>query len=64
MVRLQRSVGVLVIAGALDGLRDDSGREMIAFKGGSALEIRFGLRARASKDLDGAYRGELQKRSN
>ena len=59
--RLRRLVGVLVIVGALDGLRDADSNERIGFKGGSALELRFGLQARASKDLDAAYRGELEE---
>jgi len=52
-------VGVTAIIQVLDGLKDDEGAERIAFKGGAALELRFGFRARASNDLDGAYRGEV-----
>lgn len=59
--RIRRLVGVLAIAGALDGLKDEAGGERIGYKGGSALELRFGFQARASKDLDAAYRGELQE---
>lgn len=59
--RLRRLVGVVVIVAALDGLKDDNGVERIGFKGGSALELRFGLEARASKDLDAAFRGELSE---
>lgn len=47
------------MAAMLDGLEDEHGVERIGFKGGSALELRFGFRARTSKDLDAAYRGEL-----
>ena len=47
--RLRRLVGVLVIVGTLDGLRDADGNERIGFKGGSALELRFGLQARARR---------------
>jgi predicted nucleotidyltransferase component of viral defense system len=57
--RLRRLVGVTAIIQMLDGLKDEEGREQIAFKGGAALELRFGFRARASNDLDGAYRGEV-----
>lgn len=57
--RLRRLVGVMAIIQMLDGRKDEAGQERIAFKGGAALELRFGLRARASKDLDGAYRGEV-----
>lgn len=59
--RLRRLVGVTVVARMLDGLQDDVGVERIGFKGGSALELQFGFRARASKDLDAAYRGELDE---
>jgi hypothetical protein len=58
-IRLRRLIGVTAIIAMLDGLRDDDGNEQIGFKGGSALELRFGLRARASGDLDAAYRGAL-----
>lgn len=59
--RLRRLVGVTVIVAMLDGLRDEHDVERIGFKGGAALELRFGLRARTSKDLDAAYRGELEE---
>lgn len=57
--RLQRLVGVSVVAAMLDGLRDEGGVEQLAFKGGAALELRFGLTARASGDVDAAFRGAL-----
>lgn len=59
--RLRRLIGVIAVAGALDGLRDDSGKERFVIKGGSAMEIRFGFQARLSKDLDAAFRGELKE---
>ncbi|MDA8282367.1 MAG: nucleotidyl transferase AbiEii/AbiGii toxin family protein [Actinomycetota bacterium] len=59
--RLRRLVGVTAIIQMLDGLKDEAGQERIAFKGGAALELRFGFRARASNDLDGAYRGEVSE---
>jgi hypothetical protein len=59
--RLRRLVGVIVTIQMLDGLKDEFGIERIAFKGGAALELRFGFRARASADLDGSYRGELSE---
>jgi predicted nucleotidyltransferase component of viral defense system len=49
----------MVIVQMLDGLPDETGEERIGFKGGAALELRFGFRSRASRDLDGAYRGEV-----
>lgn len=59
--RLRRVVGVAVISKMLDGLPDEEGRQRIVFKGGAALEMRFGLRARSTKDLDAAYRGDLDE---
>jgi len=59
--RLRRVVGVAVISKMLDGLPDENGRQRIAFKGGAALEMRFGLRARSTKDLDATYRGDLDE---
>lgn len=59
--RLRHLVGVTAIIQMLDGLKDETGQERIAFKGGAALELRFGFRARASNDLDGAYRGEVSE---
>jgi hypothetical protein len=59
--RLRRLVGVTVVVRMLDGIQDDAGVHRIGFKGGSALELRFGFRARSSKDLDAAWRGELDQ---
>ncbi len=49
--RLRRLVGVSALAAMLDGLEVD-GAPRLAFKGGAALEVRFGPRARASRDVD------------
>lgn len=49
--RLRRLIGVSVLAAMLDGLEAD-GEPRLAFKGGAALELRFGARARASRDVD------------
>lgn len=56
--RLQRRVGVRVVSAMLDHLRDDGNHRFVA-KGGAALEMRFGVRARTSKDFDTIYRGAL-----
>lgn len=45
----------------VDGLRDVEGKERIAFKGGSALQLRFGHDARATRDLDGSFLGEVEE---
>lgn len=59
--RLQRRVGVLVISAMLDHLRDEDGSHRFVAKGGAALELRFGSRARTSKDYDSVYRGALDE---
>lgn len=48
--RLRRLVAVSVLAEILDSLDDGSPR--LAFKGGASMEIRFGVAARASRDVD------------
>ncbi len=57
--RLRNVVGVTVIAQMLDGLRDSDGKHLFAFKGGAGLQMRYGLQTRATKDLDAAYRAEI-----
>jgi hypothetical protein len=49
--RLRRLVAVSVLATILDGL-DQGGAPRLAFKGGASLEMRFGVTARASRDVD------------
>jgi len=61
--RLQRLVGVVVVTAMLDGLRGPDGAERIGYKGGAALELRFGFVARASQDLDAAFRGRSRRAS-
>lgn len=58
--RLARRVGVLVVSAMLDQLRDDNGDHLFVAKGGAALEMRFGARARTSKDFDAVYRGVMK----
>lgn len=58
--RLQRRVSVLVVSAMLDHLRDVAGHHRFVAKGGAALEMRFGSRARTSKDFDALYRGALE----
>jgi hypothetical protein len=59
--RLQCLVGVTVGVAILDGLKDTDGNERIGYKGGWALELRFGFVARASMDLDAAFRGAIEE---
>lgn len=59
--RLRRVVGIAVIANMFEGFPDEDGRPRIVFKGGAALEMRYGMRARSTKDLDAAFRGDLDE---
>lgn len=56
--RIRRWVTTMVLIGALDRVRsvDDSHRFVI--KGGVALELRLGLRARATQDVDMTFHGQ------
>jgi hypothetical protein len=59
--RLRRVVAVAVIANMFEGFPNEDGRPRIVFKGGAALEMRYGMRARSTKDLDAAFRGDLDE---
>ncbi len=59
--RIQRRVGVLVVAAMLDDIRDNDGNHRFVAKGGAALEMRFGARARTSKDFDTLYCGAMEE---
>jgi hypothetical protein len=48
--RLRRLVAVSALAEILDSL--DDGQPRLAFKGGASMELRFGVAARASRDVD------------
>ena len=56
--RLRRLVAVSVLATILDGLHQD-GDPRLAFKGGASLELRFGVQARASRDVDALTNADL-----
>ena len=51
--RLRRLVAISVLATILDGL-EKGGVPHLAFKGGASMEIRFGVTARASRDVEQA----------
>lgn len=57
--RIQRRIALIAIAAMLDNARDTTGERLFAVKGGSALEIRYGAAARASRDIDLDYRGVI-----
>ncbi|MEO6204247.1 MAG: nucleotidyl transferase AbiEii/AbiGii toxin family protein [Mycobacteriales bacterium] len=54
--RLQRWISFMVVAGILDHARDENLDPLFVLKGGAAMELRLGLRARATKDFDTSYR--------
>jgi hypothetical protein len=54
--RVQRWISFMVVAAMLDHARDEDGDPLFLLKGGAAMELRLGLRARATKDYDTAYR--------
>jgi hypothetical protein len=57
--RVRRWISFMVVAGILDHARDEGDDPLFVLKGGAALELRLGLRARATKDFDATYRDEV-----
>ena len=57
--RARRALSFMVVSAVLARLIDDGGHPLFVLKGGVAMELRFGIRARASKDYDAVYRAEL-----
>ena len=49
--RLRNVVGITVIAQMLDGSRSADGKHLFVFKGGAGLQMRYGLRSRATTGL-------------
>jgi hypothetical protein len=57
--RIIRSVSYMIAALALERARDESGVPLFLIKGGVMIELRLGLRARATRDLDAVFRAEF-----
>jgi hypothetical protein len=57
-VRVRRWISSLVLIGALDRVRDEDGEAQFLVKGGVAMELRLGLGARATRDIDVIFRGD------
>jgi Nucleotidyl transferase AbiEii toxin, Type IV TA system len=55
--RARRWLSVVSFAGALDAVRVDDGPRFL-IKGGASMELRLGLRARTTKDVDIVFRGK------
>jgi len=58
--RVQRWISFMVVAAMLDQARDENEDPVFVLKGGAAMELRLGLRARATKDFDAAYREAME----
>lgn len=56
--RVQRWISFMIVAGALDRLRTGDDTPVFVMKGGLTLELRLGLSARATRDLDAIARVE------
>lgn len=60
--RLQRHVGVLVVAQFMTPLTDDQNAPLLLIKGGVSLELRRGIpQSRTSKDLDAVIRCDIDQ---
>lgn len=55
--RVMHLVRVGVVCAMLDAVRHDDGGHLFIVKGGTAMQLRLGIRARATTDLDVIFRG-------
>ena len=55
--RVQRRIALVAVAAMLGSGPDDHTEPLFVIKGGSALELRYGSKARASRDIDVEFRG-------
>jgi hypothetical protein len=58
--RIMRSVSYMIASLALERARDEAGAPLFLIKGGVMIELRLGLRARATRDLDAVFRAEFR----
>lgn len=56
---IRRRIGMQVLAGMLESASSHLDRPILVFKGGSSLELRYASAARASRDVDLAFAGDL-----
>ena len=59
--RLNLRIAAMMLAGALARVVDADGQAIFATKGGIAMELRMGDRARATRDVDLVLRGDPQQ---
>jgi nucleotidyltransferase AbiEii toxin of type IV toxin-antitoxin system len=55
--RVMHLVSVGVVCAMLDDVRHDDGAHLFIVKGGTAMQLRLGIHARATTDLDVVFRG-------
>lgn len=58
--RVRRAVSFMLVALPLEHSLDGEGKPLFAVKGGVSMELRLGLRARATKDFDAVFRGAFE----
>jgi hypothetical protein len=58
--RVRRAVSFMLGALPLEHSLDGEGKPLFAVKGGVSMELRLGLRARTTKDLDAVFRGAFE----
>jgi hypothetical protein len=58
--RLRRWLGLMIVAAMLDQARHGDGEPLFLAKGGVAMELRVDSGARATKDLDTAFRESME----
>lgn len=58
--RLAWLISTTVCSAKLQSVLDSQGRSRFALKGGTLMQHRLGLAARATKDLDGMVRGDIE----
>lgn len=58
--RLRQEISFAVVAAALTAPRHEDGLPLFVIKGGVAMELRLGLKARATKDLDATFRASAE----
>lgn len=60
VARLNLRIAAMMLAGALARVADPNGESVFATKGGIAMELRLGDRARATRDVDIVMRGNSE----
>ncbi len=59
--RVMHLIRVGVVCAFLDDTRHDDGAHLFIVKGGTAMQLRFGITARATTDLDVVFRGRVDQ---